>query len=206
MSSGASSATRRRFLGGALGLAGVGVAAGVGYGASEALSGSADSTANHALRAEVPLYGAHQAGIVTPAQDRLAFAAFDVTATDPQAVQTLLGLWAAAAAQMTKGRAVGGTLDPQAPPLDTGEAEGLAPANLTITVGFGPSLFDQRFGLAARRPAALVDLPAFPNDQLQPARSGGDIGVQACSNDPQVAFHAIRNFARMARGTAVMRW
>jgi deferrochelatase/peroxidase EfeB len=107
---------------------------------------------------------------------------------------------------MTTGQQVGGDKDPQAPPLDTGEAEGLSAANLTITVGFGPSFFDDRFGLADQRPAALVTLPAFPNDQLQPARSGGDIGVQACSNDPQVAFHAIRNFARMARGTAVLRW
>jgi deferrochelatase/peroxidase EfeB len=155
----------------------------------------------------VSLYGPHQAGIATGAQDRLAFAAFDLTTLDPMAVQTLLGLWAAAAAQMSAGRPVGPpAINPEAPPLDTGEALGLPPANLTITVGFGPSMFDDRFGLSSRRPAALVDLPAFPNDQLQKSRSGGDIGVQACSNDPQVAFHVIRNFARMARGTAVLRW
>ena len=208
MSTQPASPSRRRFLGGALGLAGVGVAGGVGYGVAEAVGapGSGSGSADQPTTDQVSLYGTHQAGIATAAQDRLAFAAFDLTTQDPQAVQTLLGLWAAAAAQMTTGQLVGADRDPAAPPIDTGEAEGLAPANLPITVGFGPTMFDRRFGLAGKRPAALIDLPAFPGDQLQPPRTGGDLGVQACSNDPQVAFHAIRNFARMARGTAVMRW
>lgn len=203
-----SSPSRRRFLGGALGVAGVGAGAAVGFGASKAMAD--DSRPVSAPVNQVSLYGTHQAGIATPAQDRLAFAAFDVTTTDPMALQTMLGLWAAAAHQMTTGQPVGGNgsanSNPAAPPLDTGEALDLDPANLTITVGFGPSLFDDRFGLADLRPAALKDLPAFAGDTLDPNRSGGDIGVQACSNDPQVAFHVIRNFARMARGTAVMRW
>ena len=152
-------------------------------------------------------YGEHQAGIATPAQDRLAFAAFDVTSDAVDAVRAMLGSWSAAAALMTSGQPVGPVETvPQAPPIDTGEALGLDPAQLTITVGFGPSLFDSRFGLARRRPAALADLPAFAGDALSPDRSGGDVCVQACSNDPQVAFHVIRNFARIARGTAVLRW
>jgi len=155
----------------------------------------------------VPFYGEHQAGIATPAQDRLAFAAFDITTTDAQAVQTVLGSWAAAASRMTAGEAIGPTeTAPQAPPVDTGEAFDLGPAGLTVTVGFGPSFFDDRFGLAGKRPAALADLPALPGDALDPARSNGDLCVQACANDPQVAFHVIRNFARIGRGTVVMRW
>jgi deferrochelatase/peroxidase EfeB len=119
----------------------------------------------------------------------------------------MLAQWAAAAAQMTKGLPIGavGTA-PDNPPIDTGEALGLPASALTVTVGFGPSLFDERFGLATHRPAALAKLPALPGDALQPERSGGDLCVQACANDPQVAFHVIRNFARLARGTAVMRW
>src|SRR5947199_407858 len=85
-------------------------------------------------------------------------------------------------------------------------AAGLAAAQLTVTVGFGPSLFDDRFGFRDRRPSALADIPALPGDALDPGRSNGDLGVQACANDPQVVFHVIRNFARLARGTAVMRW
>jgi deferrochelatase/peroxidase EfeB len=195
--------SRRRFLGGALGVAGAVAAGGAGFGIGEVVR---RQPAEAAAPGRIPLYGPHQAGIATPAQDRLVFAAFDVTALDKQAVAALLGTWAAAAAQLSAGLAVGANVDPLRPPLDTGEAVGLPPARLTITVGFGPSLFDDRFGLRSARPAALADLPAMPGDTLDPVRTGGDLGVQACSDDPQVAFHAVRNFARLARGTAVMRW
>jgi deferrochelatase/peroxidase EfeB len=198
--------SRRRFLGGALGAAGAVAAGGAGFGVARATEPSAASAAGSSTN-PVPFYGRHQAGIATPAQDRLAFASFDVTATDADSVGRLLGTWAAAAAQMTKGLPIGAVeTSPQAPPIDTGEAIGLGAAKLTITVGFGPSLFDGRFGLAAKRPAALADLPALPGDTLDAKRSGGDLCVQACADDPTVAFHAIRNFARLARGTAVMRW
>src|SRR5919199_2593330 len=100
---------------------------------------------------------------------------------------------------------------PYAPPDDTGEALGLTPSGLTLTVGFGPTLFTtvdgtDRFGLAARRPAPLTQLPAFAGDQLEAARSGGDLCVQACADDPQVAVHAARNLSRMAAGVAAVRW
>jgi deferrochelatase/peroxidase EfeB len=202
--------SRRSFLRGALGVAGAAtvVGGGVGIGAARA-SGSHDPAA--APRPDtsiVPFYGPHQAGIVTPAQDRLAFAAFDVTTTDPKALTVMLARWAAAAERMTRGLPIGAVeISPQAPPIDTGEADGLPPSRLSITVGFGPSLFDKRFGLAKHRPAALAQLPVLPGDgTIEAVRSGGDIGVQACADDPTVAFHAIRNFARIARGTAVMRW
>ncbi len=97
-------------------------------------------------------------------------------------------------------------MGPHRAPLDTGEAYGLGAANLTITIGFGPSLFDDRFGLADRRPEALVDLPAFVGDQLDPARSGGDLCIQACADDPQVAVHAVRNLVRLGFGTVAVRW
>jgi deferrochelatase/peroxidase EfeB len=188
--------TRRGLLGAAVGGAGAVVAGGIGYGIAEASDGSGGASGAADV---VPFYGRHQAGIATDAQDRLAFAAFDITSTDVEDVKSMLGLWAAAASRMTEGQS-------QSPPVDTGEALGLHPAELTITVGFGPSLFDDRFGLAKRRPAALTPLPSLPGDALDPDRSDGDICVQACSNDPLVAFHVIRNFARIGRGTAVMRW
>ena len=155
----------------------------------------------------VPFYGARQGGIATPAQQRLAFAAYDMTTTGAPALRTLLRTWTAAAAAMCAGRAVpGDNDDPAAPPADTGEAVGLSPANLTITIGFGPSLFDGRFGLSGKRPAALADLPHFAREQLEANDSNGDLCIQACADDPVVAFHAIRNLARLGRGTAVMRW
>jgi deferrochelatase/peroxidase EfeB len=180
---------RRAFLSAALGTAGAVTAAGAGYGIGRAAAEPTQAGDNRPAD-RVPFYGPHQAGIATPAQDRLAFAAFDITSRDLAAVRAMLGRWAAAAARLTVGEQIGPTeTQPQAPPADTGEALGLGAASLTVTVGFGPSLFDERFGLARHRPAALADLC-----------------VQACANDPQVAFHVIRNFARIARGTAVLRW
>lgn len=160
----------------------------------------------------VEFAGEHQAGITTPAQDRLFFAAFDVNdGVGRDELVTLLTAWTEAAAAMTAGRpAREGSASYDAPPPDTGEATGLPAAHLTLTFGFGPSLFEKdgkdRFGIADRRPKALADLPHFAGDQLDPARSDGDLCVQACADDPQVAFHAIRNLARIAFGTASMRW
>jgi deferrochelatase/peroxidase EfeB len=159
--------------------------------------------------------GEHQAGIVTPAQDRLHFVSFDVITDDRDELVEMLKAWTAAARRMTAGRDAGpiGAVDGErfAPPDDTGEAIGLPPSGLTLTIGFGPTLFQaadgaDRFGLAARRPAPLAELPAFAGDQLDPAISGGDICIQACANDPQVAVHAVRNLVRLGAGVVSVRW
>ncbi|MFF8862135.1 iron uptake transporter deferrochelatase/peroxidase subunit [Streptomyces sp. NPDC015139] len=156
----------------------------------------------------VEFHGAHQAGIATPVQDRLHFATFDVKTDDRDAFVQLLKDWTAAARRMTAGKAVGdgayGGLA-EAPPDDTGEALGLKPSRLTLTIGFGPSFFE-KFGLHDRRPEALVDLPQFPGDNLDRSRTGGDLCVQACADDPQVAVHAIRNLARIGFGKVAVRW
>lgn len=155
----------------------------------------------------IPFYGSHQSGILTPAQNFICFAAFDLTTVKLADVKKLMQDWTAAAAALTSGGLIGSVNDnPNLPPSDTGEADGLSPSKLTITFGAGPALFDGRFGLASRRPATLADLPAFAGDALEPQWCGGDLCVQACADDLQVAFHAIRNLARIARGTAVLRW
>ncbi|MGN6612411.1 MAG: iron uptake transporter deferrochelatase/peroxidase subunit [Angustibacter sp.] len=195
------SVSRRGFLGG-LGAAG----AGVGLSAVAATAHASAPRAAHAGD-RVPFHGEHQAGIATPSQDRLAFAAFDVTTDDRAALRDLLAEWTAAAEAMTRGAAVPGTSSlPSAPPADTGEAVGLPASGLTVTIGFGPSLFDDRFGLGVRRPVALQPVPALPGDELDPRRCGGDLVIQACANDPQVAFHVVRNLARIGAGTVAMRW
>ena len=115
---------------------------------------------------------------------------------------------------MTQGLAageLGPTSGPYAaPPDDTGEAIGLPPGGLATTFGFGPTLFRTdgkgRFGLADQQPTALQRLPHFPADKLDPQRSDGDLCIQACADDPQVAVHAVRNLARIAFGRASMRW
>lgn len=152
--------------------------------------------------AAVPFEGPRQAGIVTPAQDRLHFQAFDVVTGNRDDLVAVLQAWTAAARRLTRGD-VGGD--------DTGEALGLPPSGLTLTIGFGPTLFStadgvDRFGLAARRPAPLVELPEFPGDRIDPATSGGDLCIQACANDPQVAVHAVRNLVRLGAGVVRPRW
>lgn len=196
---------------GLFGLAGAGVVgAGIGVGATAAATHAAGSAATSGADAVYPFFGEHQAGIVTPAQDRLHFAAFDVADISRAELVELLDDWSYAANRMASGLGAGqygpanGPYD--APPDDTGEALDLPPAGLTITFGFGPSLFDDRFGLASKRPAALIDLPHFPGDALIDSLVGGDLCIQACSDDPQIAVHAIRNLSRIAFGRANLRW
>lgn len=203
--------SRRRFL-----AAGTATAAAAGVGTAVAVTRGGSGTGAGASRpATVPFLGPHQAGIATPPQTRFQLATFDVTTERRQDLVDLLRAWTAAAARMTGGQEVGttgATGGPAlAPPDDTGEALDLAPSRLTITLGFGPSLFgtgsaDDRFGLAARRPAALRPLPHFPGDDLDPARSDGDLCLQVCADDAQVAFHAVRNLARIGFGTVTPRW
>ncbi|MGV1048116.1 MAG: iron uptake transporter deferrochelatase/peroxidase subunit [Solirubrobacterales bacterium] len=195
--------TRRRLLASA----GIG-AAGVGLGAGGYLLGESSAEADAEGTGSVPFYGEHQAGIDTPAQDRLHFAAFDLVEEDPAQLRELMREWSKAASEMTAGELVGDVNDMQlAPPDDTGETVGLLPSSLTVTFGFGPGVFEKRgLGLAAERPAPLQPIPPLPADELNALESGGDLCVQACSDDPQVAFHAIRNLARIGRGTVVMRW
>ncbi|MCX4991321.1 MULTISPECIES: iron uptake transporter deferrochelatase/peroxidase subunit [unclassified Streptomyces] len=207
-SAGTGSAPSRRSL---IGWGGAGLALGAaaaGGAVAMTRTGNDVDPAAAETGAAVAFHGTHQAGIATAVQDRLHFAAFDVKTDDRAAFVQLLKDWTAAAARMTAGHAVGegayGGLA-EAPPDDTGEALGLKPSRLTLTIGFGPSLFE-KFDLADRRPEALVDLPRFPGDNLDKARSNGDLCIQACADDPQVAVHAIRNLARIGFGKVAVRW
>jgi len=200
--------SRRRLLASA----GIG-AAGIGLGAGGYLVGHNDADAAETESTErVAFDGEHQAGISTPVPNRLHFASFDLETESRDELRELMEKWTAAAEEMTAGQMIetrGGTgnRDELAPPEDTGEAFGLPASNLTVTFGFGPSLFDKPgLGLSGARPAALKPLPSLPGEELDGLESDGDICVQACADDPQVVFHAIRDLARIGRGTVAMRW
>jgi deferrochelatase/peroxidase EfeB len=200
--------SRRRFLSGGIMAA---AAAGLSAHGTPAIIGAPNRDETASRNTIEPFYGEHQAGILTPAQHNTYFAAFDVFAEKREDVVQMLKGWTAAAARMTRGQSVEAfENDVTAYTADSGEATGLPPARLTITFGFGPGLFvkdgQDRYGLAAKRPAALIDLPRFTGDQLVEARTGGDLSVQACADDPQVAFHAVRQLARLTYGTANLRW
>jgi deferrochelatase/peroxidase EfeB len=167
---------------------------------------SADENGN---RVE-PFWGTHQGGIATPAQSHTYVAALDLVTGRRDDVIGLLRVWTSAAARMSCGRPTQAGRDFLPAGSDSGETLGLPPSRLTVTFGFGAGLFTKdgkdRYGFAKQRPAAFVDLPGFKGDQLIETRTGGDLSVQACADDPQVAFHAVRQLARLAHGVARMRW
>jgi deferrochelatase/peroxidase EfeB len=206
--------SRRAFLGtagaGTATIAALAATEGTTAAATRVATGAARSSVPKAHEVVVPFEGEHQAGIVTPVQDRLLFASFDVITDDRDELVQTLRDWTVAARTMTRGAMIGtenGNLD--APPDDTGEALGLGPASLTVTFGFGTSLFDRPgdpFRIAARKPAPLAPMPTFARDEIRPEISEGDIAIQSCADDPTVAFHAIRDLARIGRGVVALRW
>ncbi|RKP45154.1 iron uptake transporter deferrochelatase/peroxidase subunit [Trinickia fusca] len=205
-------AKRRGFLK-AGGVAGLAAALGAASGGTQAAAKPSHAPdARDPMAAAEPFFGEHQGGIVTPQQSHAYVATFDLKTEKRDELVQLLRDWTAAAAKLTRGAALEdyGQTGDDAVPADSGEALGIGPAGLTITFGFGPGIFTHegkdRYGLAARRPAALVDLPRFNGDQLLPEKSGGDLFVQACANDTQVAFHAVRQLAKMGYGILQMRW
>lgn len=206
--------SRRGLLGLALGGGVAGLAVGVGAGLAGGVA-LGRARAQDDAGGAYDFFGEHQAGITTPVQEQMHFASFDMMPrTDRDDLITLLQDWSYAASRITQGLdvsasgAVGG--DAEEPPDDTGEALGLPASGLTITIGLGPSLFENeegdRYGIAALRPSGLERLPAFLGDDLDPAQSQGDLCIQACADDPQVAVHAIRNLSRIAFGRARLRW
>jgi deferrochelatase/peroxidase EfeB len=173
-----------------------------------------------------PFYGAYQSGITTDTQRQVVLAAFDLTTSDKSDLVTLLKDWSGLAASLTTGQSV--TVPIYDPPGAAGkdayadatggsttddsfEAYQLGANRLTVTIGFGRSMFvtsagEDRFGISKQLPAALVALPHFSGDELIAADSDGDLFLQACADDPQVAFHAVRSIARIAPDIATLRW
>lgn len=181
--------TRRRLLGGgaaaALGVAGLG-AAGIGC-----------TTTRDENPHIVELHGTHQAGIETDPQAFASFVALDLRpGTDRRALIGVLKVWAQDAYRLTTGVAGLGDTEPE-----------LAqdPARLTVTVGFGPGVFDAT-GVGAQRPEWLRPLPAFGIDRLEDRWNGGDLLLQVCADDPVTVAHAVRTLTRTVRSQVSVRW
>ncbi|MFC5910380.1 iron uptake transporter deferrochelatase/peroxidase subunit [Streptacidiphilus monticola] len=188
----------RRSLLGAAGITGA-VAAAAGFGAGELVEPKAPTALTTVGGDAVPFHGTHQAGIVEPMQSVLHTAAFDLTpGTGRPGLTALMKRWSVVVAALTQGQPAPGAREDHV-------ATDAGPNSLTVTFGFGASVF-AKAGLQARLPEALAPLPAFPEDQLDRARSDGDLWVQVCANDPLVAFHALRTLQREAAGKATVRW
>jgi deferrochelatase/peroxidase EfeB len=194
----ASGVGRRGFLRGAA-LAGAGLAAG---GAAAPAAG-ADPTGPPPI---APFHGTRQASVLAAPRRVTAFAALDVTAGNRGELSDLLRTLTARARFLTSGGtppSVGIT----GPPTDSGILGEEPPSGaLAVTVGVGASLFDHRFGLAARRPRRLTAMPAFPDDDLRAEWCHGDLSLQLHADDSDTVLHALRDMARHTRGAMQVRW
>lgn len=182
----------------------LGALAGVGIAGSGVLVGKAIDTAGGHSR--IAFTGEHQPGVTTAAPSDAIVAAFDTTATSRhQLASTLKAL------SIEADKLMAGVVDPDKgplyPPPDSmvvGPAP--PPADLTVTIGLGASLFDGRFGLGGRKPRQLRAMDTFPNDQIDSARAHGDLLIQVCASSPEACNHALRRLMRATRATLTLRW
>ncbi len=205
---------RRSFLKRAGGVGLGGLAAGYGLGAASAAAASASETPAQMaqrvneteLSTQRGFEGVHQAGILTPAADFSVLVALDSLAAGQAELMTALQALSSRARELTRGgQTVVSELD--APPFDSGTlGTVIAPDGLTVTIGFGASLFDGRYGLGSRRPAHLTEMRAFPHDELDPARTGGDVLLQLAAGHQDTVAHALRELLKSVRGQLAPRW
>ncbi|MFQ3546145.1 iron uptake transporter deferrochelatase/peroxidase subunit [Halobacillus rhizosphaerae] len=182
-----------------------------GVGSIAAIGKTLDKEQEGQIEDQVPFYGKHQAGIATKPQTYMYFISLDLTTKNISEVRDLFKEWTMASEKMAQAKLLGDySNNPYIPPEDTGEAAGLSASKITFTYGFGPTFFEKegsdRFGLANRKPNQLRSLPSFPGDEIEKEWSGGDLCVQVCANDQQVAFHAVRNLLRIGRGVVTLKW
>ena len=145
-----------------------------------------------------PFYGAHQPGITTPPPATTTFAAFDLLpGVDKAALARLMRILTDDIARIMAGQ----------PALaDTAPELAGNPAAVTVTVGYGPALFD-KLGLAAAKPAGFADLPAFPKiDALEKTYSGGELLLHIASDDAVTTSHTLRMLLKDTRAFAAPRW
>ncbi|ODA67024.1 Deferrochelatase/peroxidase EfeB precursor [Methyloligella halotolerans] len=157
-------------------------------------------------RDRVPFYGEHQAGVITPRPATGIVASFDVVARDPEDLEQMFRKLTDRIAFLTQGGKVP-QLDPKLPPADSGVlGPVIEPDNLTITVGLGNSLFENRPWLKPHKPKQLVRMPEFPNDALDADRSHGDLSLQFSANLLDTNIHALRDIVKNLPEFLVMRW
>jgi deferrochelatase/peroxidase EfeB len=206
---------RRRFLAGslaALGAGGAGAAVGLsasGTGAQAATPSLASqewAVSERELVVRIPFDGAHQSGILTPRQPQATFLALDCIAPNTEGLFEALQAISTEARLLTQGEPVGVT-EADDPPPDSGILGSYnSPDSLTVTIGLGASLFDERFGLAAKRPRALTPMPSFANEEIDPARAGGDILLQVCAGQRDTVVHTVRELMSAVAGRLAIRW
>ena len=196
---------RRSFLrGAAVGAAG---AAAVAAGVAGTTVAMADDGSDTGSGRVIPFHGVNQAGILTKPQAFATFASFNATAANRADLIELFKTITTRARFLT----AGGTpadLGLASPPSDSETLGPDVPADgLSITLGVGASLFDARYGLAARKPLKLSKMPVFPNDNMvNSTELHGDISLQICADHQDTVMHALRDIAKHTRGAMQGNW
>jgi deferrochelatase/peroxidase EfeB len=176
-------------------------------GAAGLAGAHAEATAEQSgAPAQIAFDGAHQAGILAPQGAQATLAALDAIA--PNRSELVIGLrqLSAQARRLATGYRFG-VRDPSDPPPDSGMLGPTITADaLTVTLAFGASLFDDRYGLAARRPDGLTRMPRFPDDDIDDERAHGDVLLTLNAQNRDTLVHALRELLRPVRGAFVVRW
>ena len=167
---------------------------------------AAEQVNQRALATRVTFDGPYQAGILTPKPDEATFVALDSVAPNRAVLFEALQALSTEARLLTQGDTVG-LAEIDDPPPDSGILGPVdSPDSLTVTIALGGSLFDGRYGLAAARPRQLTAMPVFANDELDPARTGGDVLLQICAGQRDTVIHTFRELMRAVAGRLVVRW
>jgi len=187
---------RRSFLRRAV--VGTGLTAATAAGISAASADSGTTT--------VPFHGPRQAAILRDRPAQGIVAAFDVIAASKAELAELFRAITDRARFLTSGGSPA-ALGITAPPADSGVLGPVLPdGDLGVVLGVGASLFDERFGLARRKPAKLKPMTMFPNDALDPAQCHGDLSLTLTGSSADTVLHALRDIARATRGGMQLRW
>ena len=184
-----------------------GAASGSAYAASRpGPQAAANEAIVSGLLPPVAFHGQHQAGILPKSQRATAMVSFDATAQSRSELVDLFQTVTDRARFLT----AGGTPPPvgiNGPPSDSGVlGPTVVPDGLTVTFGVGSTLFDDRYGLASQLPAGLTPMRSFPNDDLDPAQTGGDLILQLSAGNSDTVLHALRDIARHTRGGMQVNW
>jgi len=154
----------------------------------------------------VPFHGEHQAGVITAAPPAATFAVFDLTAAKRADLAELMKTLT----DIARRTASGGALPAAglaAPTADNSVLGPDAPADgLTVTVGLGSAVFDDRYGLASQKPKRLKPMRTFPNDNLDPTQTHGDLVLQICAGHHDTALRALRLLTKQTRGAMQLRY
>jgi deferrochelatase/peroxidase EfeB len=158
------------------------------------------------LTTRIPFDGEHQSGILTPAQAQSTLVALDSIAPNRSTLVVALRNLSERARSLAHGDTVGAE-EIDDPPPDSGILGSVnAPDQLTVTIAFGASLFDGRYGLQALKPKGLERMPNFPHDDLDPTRSHGDVLVSVCAGQRDTVVHTVRELMRAVVGHLTPRW